>query len=365
MNNEAILVLEDGTYFKGRAFGSKKEVVGEIVFNTSMTGYQEILTDPSYYGQMVVMTNPHIGNYGVNNEDVESKKIFLSAMVSKEFSKIYSNYRARKGLLEYFIEHDIPGIEDIDTRKLVRHLRSAGSMNAVVSSSNFDVDTLVKKAQESRHIEGVDLVKEVTTNRQYKWKSIDKGNEEKLKIVVVDFGVKYSILNYLSLENCEVQVVPAYIDYEEIVKLKPAGIFLSNGPGDPKPVSYGIELTKKLLGKFPLLGICLGCQILAIALKANTYKLKFGHHGGNHPVKDLKNNKIYITSQNHCFAIDENSMSSDLEVTHINLNDHTVEGIKHKSIPLYAVQFHPESGPGPHDANVIFKEFIDFLKSNR
>lgn len=362
MSDEAILVLEDGMYFKGTSYGAKRESVGELVFNTSITGYQEILTDPSYYGQMVVMTNPHIGNYGVNDDDVESKKIYLSAMVAKEFSKIYSNYRATKSLQDYFIENDIPAIENIDTRKLVRHLRSAGSMNAIISTNNFDVNTLVKKARNSRHIQGVDLVREITTTEKYYWnKSVNK-EKDNLKIVVIDFGVKYSILNYLSKEGCDILVVPAHIDYDEIIKINPDGIFLSNGPGDPEPVLYGIELTKKLLGKYPILGICLGCQIIALALGGKTYKLKFGHHGANHPVKDVKTSKIYITAQNHCFAIDDTLLGNDIEVTHINLNDHTVEGIKHKNMPVYAVQFHPESGPGPHDGNVIFKEFIDYIK---
>ena len=365
MSDEALLVLEDGTFFKGNSVGSKKETIGEIVFNTSITGYQEILTDPSYYGQMVVMTNPHIGNYGIIDGDVESKKIHLSAMVAKEFSKIYSNYRASKSIKDYLIENDIPAIENIDTRKLVRHLRSVGSMNAIISSNNSDVSLLVNRAKQSRHIQGIDLVREVTTAEKYYWNKNLNKNEIKPKIVLIDFGVKHSILNYLSKEDCEILVVPAYIDYKEILKINPDGIFLSNGPGDPEPVLYGIELTKKLFGKYPILGICLGCQIIAHALGGKTYKLKFGHHGGNHPVKNLKTSKIYITAQNHCFAIDASTLCNDIEVTHINLNDQTVEGIKHKNIPIYAVQFHPESGPGPHDGNVIFKEFINYIKSKK
>jgi carbamoyl-phosphate synthase small subunit len=362
LSDEAILVLEDGTYFEGTSYGAKMESVGELVFNTSITGYQEILTDPSYFGQMVVMTNPHIGNYGVNDEDVESKKIYLSAMVAKEFSKIYSNKMAIKSLQDYFIENDIPAIDNIDTRKLVKHLRNSGSMNAIVSSTNFDIKTLVNKAKSSRHIQGIDLVREITTTEKYYWNKSTSGKKDNLNIVLIDFGVKYSILNCLSREGCNILVVPANIDYEEIIKINPDGIFLSNGPGDPEPVMYGIELVRKLFGKYPILGICLGCQIIAIALGGRTYKLKFGHHGGNHPVKDLRTSKIYITAQNHCFAIDDTSLDSNIEVTHVNLNDETVEGIKHKNIPVFAVQFHPESGPGPHDGNIIFKEFANYLR---
>ena len=363
MSSKAILVLEDGTFFKGTAFGSKKDSIGEIVFNTSMTGYQEILTDPSYYGQIVLMTNPHIGNYGINDEDVESKKIYLSAFIAREFSKTCSNQRSTKRLESYLIENDITAIENIDTRKLVKHIRNVGSMNGIISTNNFDVDALATIAKTSRHIKGIDLVKEVTCTKQYYWNKTLEKNNEYLKVVVVDFGVKESILKYLSMEGCEILVVPANIDYSAIIKINPDGIFLSNGPGDPEPIIYGIELTKKLLGKYPILGICLGCQIIALALGGKTYKLKFGHHGGNHPVKDMITSKIYITAQNHCFAIDDSSLNSDIEVTHINLNDHTVEGIRHRNLPVYAVQFHPEGGPGPHDGNVIFKEFINFIKS--
>ncbi|MDY6820430.1 MAG: glutamine-hydrolyzing carbamoyl-phosphate synthase small subunit [Deferribacterota bacterium] len=358
---KAILVLEDGEYFLGNSFGSQKDTIGEIVFNTSITGYQEILTDPSYYGQIVVLTNPHIGNYGINDIDRESDRIYLSGFVVKEYSKIYSNHRALKSLDEYLKEYNISAIENIDTRKLVRHIRDNGSMNAIISANNFDVDYLVKKCKEFRHIKGVDLVSEIIDDKYEQTNYFNSKKDGKYNIVLINLGAKYSIIRYLETENCNVINVSPKISYEKIVSLKPDAVLFSNGPGDPEPVCYAIDLARKLMGKYPLFGICLGCQILALAIGCKTYKLKFGHHGGNHPVKDLNKSKIYITAQNHCFAIDKDSIGSDIEITHLNLNDNTIEGIKHKRFPLYAVQFHPEGGPGPHDCNAIFKEFIGML----
>lgn len=368
INNKAFLVFEDGTFFEGKSFGAKNEAYGEIVFNTALTGYQEILTDPSYYGQMVVMTYPHIGNYGINTEDFESQKIYLSSFIAKEFSKGYSNYRAVSSLENFLIKHNITGIEDVDTRKIVRHIRNYGSMNALITTSEDSIMELTKRALKYPHIQGIDLVKDVTTKNIYEWnKALEKDFDGiyDTVVVVVDFGVKYNILRYFVQNNCRVIVVPAFIDIESIRKLNPDGIFFSNGPGDPEPVKYGIELAKNIIGKYPVAGICLGCQILSLALSGKTYKLKFGHHGGNHPVKDLRTSKIYITTQNHCFAVDIDSLKSNIDVTHINLNDQTVEGIMHRDFPLYAVQFHPENGPGPGDASYIFSDFINLLKLNK
>ncbi len=372
--NYAYLVLSDGTVFKGKSFGATGETTGEVVFNTSITGYQEILTDPSYYGQMVTMTYPLIGNYGVNSEDFESDRSYLSAFIVKEYSKITSNYRAEYSLDEFLKKQGIIGIEDIDTRKLVRHIREQGSMNAIISTKTDDIDLLKKKASEIEDIVGKDLVKDVTCSEIYEWnegtwdlynetKSTD--NEGNIHIVAVDFGVKRNILRYFIDNGCKVTVVPATTKFEKIESLNPDGIFLSNGPGDPEPVVYGIELAKKAIEKYPVFGICLGNQILSLAMDGKTYKLKFGHHGGNQPVKDLQTGKVEITAQNHCFAVDIDSLKGQVEVTHINLNDNTVEGIKHKTKPVFAVQYHPENGPGPHDAIYLFKRFVDLIKENK
>ncbi|WP_022849734.1 glutamine-hydrolyzing carbamoyl-phosphate synthase small subunit [Limisalsivibrio acetivorans] len=371
--NKALLVLTDGTVFEGRSFGAEGTSEGEVVFNTSMAGYQEILTDPSYAGQMVAMTYPLIGNYGVNEEDFESIRPFLSAFIVKEYSKVHSNYRATSSLGDFLKKHGIIGIEGIDTRMLVRHIREQGSMNGIISTETDDIEDLKKRAAEIEDIVGKDLVKDVTCKEPYEWRqtawSIDNGYGEtdgsRMHIVAVDFGIKQNILRYFAELGCRVTVVPATTTIEEIDALNPDGVFLSNGPGDPEPVTYGIELTKQLIGKYPLFGICLGNQILGLALGGRTYKLKFGHHGGNQPVKDLETGKVEISAQNHCFAVDIDSLGDQVEVTHINLNDKTVEGLRHREHPIFSVQYHPENGPGPHDATYLFERFVKLVESSR
>lgn len=355
----AILALEDGTIFEGKSFGTSGERTGEVVFNTSMAGYQEILTDPSYKGQIVTMTYPLIGNYGVNLEDVESRKPFVEGFVVKEYSRIASNWRAQKNLDEYLKEYNILGIEGIDTRALTRHIRLQGAMKAAISDKELDGKRLVEKARESPGLVGRDLVKEVASNGIQHW------NEEgKYKVVVIDCGVKFSILRKLAENDCRVTVVPYYTDADKIIAEKPDGVALSNGPGDPAGVNYVVETVKGLIGELPIFGICLGHQILGLAFGGKTYKLKFGHHGANHPVKDLKTGKICITVQNHGFCVDMESLNlEDIEITHVNLNDNTLEGIKHRRLPVFSVQFHPEASPGPHDTEYLFKEFVDLMSS--
>jgi len=357
---DAILALEDGRIFKGKSFGAEGERFGEVVFNTSMTGYQEILTDPSYKGQMVTMTYPLIGNYGINKEDVESRKPFLEGFVVKEYSKIASNWRSEKSLGEYLKENDILGIEAIDTRALTLHIREQGAMKAVLSTIDLDAKSLVKKAKSSLGLIGIDLVKEVTAEKKYIWKTAKK---KQYRVAVLDCGVKYNILRKLFDNNCEVVVLPADTDAKEILELKADGLLLSNGPGDPAAVGYVVETTRILIGKIPIFGICLGQQMIGLALGGETYKLKFGHHGANQPVKDLKTGKVLITVQNHGFCVDIDSLSKkDIEITHVNLNDQTLEGFRHKKLPLFSVQFHPEASAGPHDANYLFHKFIELMK---
>ena len=356
----AILALEDGKIFRGQSFGAQGERYGEVVFNTSMSGYQEILTDPSYKGQIVAMTYPLIGNYGVNEEDVESYKPFVEGFVVKEYSKIDSNWRSKKTLSDYLKENNILGIEGIDTRELTFHIRQAGAMKAVISTIDSDEKSLVKKAKNSPGLVGIDLVKEVTCDKAYEWSK--KG---KYKVIVLDCGIKYNTLRILEKYNCKVIVVPAKMTTREILEMKPDGILLSNGPGDPAAVGYVVKTIKELLGKVPMFGICLGQQMLGQALGGKTYKLKFGHHGANHPVKDLKKEKVYISVQNHGFCVDIESLpKKDIEITHMNLNDQTLEGIRHKKLPIFSVQFHPEASPGPHDAEYLFKNFINLMKEN-
>jgi len=357
-SKKAKIALEDGRVFQGYSFGAQGERCGEVVFNTSMAGYQEILTDPSYKGQLVAMTYPLIGNYGVNFGDVESKRIFLEAFIVKECSRIASNWRSQNSLQDYLRQHNVLGVEGVDTRALTRHIRLQGAMKAVISTEDLDDKSLVAKAKASPGLINRDLVKEVTSDKY--WYS-DKGG--RYRIVVIDCGVKFNILRELVAQKCEVIVVPAKTKPEEILSLRPDGILISNGPGDPAAVLYVIEAVKQLLGKKPLFGICLGHQILGLALGAKTYKLKFGHHGGNHPVKDLRTGKVYITSQNHGFCVDIDSLDkSDIEITHINLNDNTIEGLRHKKMPLFCVQFHPEAAPGPREASYLFKEFIEMME---
>lgn len=363
---DAILALEDGKIFKGKSFGAKGEKCGEVVFNTSMCGYQEILTDPSYKGQIVAMTYPLIGNYGINPEDIESKRIYLEAFVVKEYSKIASNWRKESSLGDYLASNNIVGIEGIDTRALTLHIREAGAMKAVVSTEDRDEKSLIKKAKESRGLLGVDLVKEVTSKEKYLW--LKQGGKRKgiFKVIVLDCGTKYNILRKLIEAGCQVSVVPASTGADEILKAKPDGVVLSNGPGDPAAVSYVVKTTQKLIGKVPIFGICLGHQMLGLALGGATYKLKFGHHGANHPVKDLRTGRVSITAQNHGFCLDIGSLNKrEIELTHLNLNDNTLEGMRHKKLPVFSVQFHPEASPGPHDAAYLFGEFIEMMKKSK
>ena len=371
---KAILALADGKIFEGEAFGVTGEVEGEIVFNTSMAGYQEILTDPSYCGQMVVMTYPLIGNYGVNPEDCESERPFLKAFIIKELSGIPSNWRSRGSLDQFLKDYGVMGIQGIDTRALTRHIRDAGAQQAVLSTVESDPEVLVERAKNSVGLVGRDLVKEVTCKETYIWendvpslgeKPVEKVAGDKIfSVVAYDFGIKRNILRRLTQAGCRVRVVPASTSAEETLAFEPDGVFLSNGPGDPEGVSYAIENIKRLVEHVPVFGICLGHQILTLALGGKTFKLRFGHHGGNQPVMDLKTHKVEITAQNHGFAVDHESILKDVEVTSINLNDKTIEGIRHKALPVFSVQYHPEAAPGPHDSDYLFREFMEIMKGH-
>jgi len=358
--NRAILALEDGRVFEGRAFGAGGERFGEVVFNTGMTGYQEVLTDPSYRGQIVVMTYPLIGNYGVNAEDAESRSLWLEGFAVKELCRIPSSWRAEGDLDSYLADHGIIGIEGIDTRAVTRHIRDAGAMRAVISTVDTDAASLVEKARKSPGLVGRDLTSQVTCNAPY-----EIGGGDGLRVVVLDFGVKLSILRSLTRAGCAVIVVPAGTPAQEILRLDPNGVLLSNGPGDPAAVTTAVDTVKSLLRKktIPVFGICLGHQLLGLAMGGTTYKLKFGHHGVNHPVKDMETGQIHITDQNHGFCVDVDSLrGSDMEITHMNLNDGTLEGMRHRKLPFFSVQFHPEAAPGPHDASYLFGRFIDCMK---
>lgn len=360
---QVFLVLEDGKVFRGSSFGASGERTGEVVFNTSMAGYQEIITDPSYKGQIIVMTYPLMGNYGINKEDAESRSPFLEGLVVKEYSKIASNWKNEQSLGEYLKENNILGIEGIDTRKLTLHIREKGAMKAVLSTQDSDEASLIKKAQNCCGLIGVDLVKEVSISKKYNYAW---SKDAKYKVVVLDCGVKYNILRELTRNNCNVAVLPAQATSDEILAIKPDGLLLSNGPGDPAAVDYVVKTVAKLVGKLPIFGICLGHQMLGLALGGKTYKLKFGHHGANHPVKDLKTGKVSITSQNHGFCVDIDSLNKkDIELTHVNLNDGTLEGFRHKKLPLFCVQFHPEASPGPHDAGYLFAEFTKLMQKSK
>ena len=369
--------MADGTYYLGLSFGAEGEAIGEVVFNTSMTGYQEILTDPSYEGQMVAMTYPEIGNVGVNAEDEESRKAFVKGFIIREYSTMPSNWRADRSLDEYMKEHGIVGIEAIDTRALVRHLRARGSQEGIISTVGDEPGALARKAKASPGLIGKDLVKNVTCGSGYEWSegrwelgagyrksegAEGQGRKGSFFVVAYDYGIKFNILRNLTDCGCKVKVVPAGTPAEEVLALNPDGIFLSNGPGDPDAVPYAKEIVRKLIGKKPIFGICLGHQILGLALGGKTYKLKFGHHGGNHPVMDLTTRKVEITTQNHGFAVDADSLKGAAEVTHLNLNDHTVEGLTHRDFPIFSVQYHPESSPGPHDASYLFKRFVEMIE---
>jgi len=365
---KAILYLEDGTAFEGQAISSDGESAGEVVFNTAMTGYQEILTDPSYAGQIVVMTYPLIGNYGVNDEDVESDHIYVKGFVVKEFCRHHSNHRATRSLIDYLKENKILAIEGVDTRALTRHLRVRGAMKAIISTEDFDPKSLARKLQALPSMEGSDWVKEVTAKKKYVWNaSGDRGQgtgdrKKQYKVAAIDCGMKRNILRILESLGCEVHVFPADASVQEINVIHPDGLFISNGPGDPAAVTSVIETARQCVGKLPIFGICLGHQILGLALGGKTYKLKFGHHGANHPVKDTLGNRIGITSQNHGFCVDIASLSpSDVEMVDMNLNDHTLEGMRHKKFPVLSFQHHPEAAPGPRDAQYLFKYFIEMM----
>ncbi|TKJ38800.1 MAG: carbamoyl phosphate synthase small subunit [Planctomycetes bacterium B3_Pla] len=367
---KAILLLEDGTVFKGSSFGAKGLKCGEVVFNTSMSGYQEILTDPSYNEQIITMTYPLIGNYGTNKADWESRKIFAAGFIVKENCDYPSNWRSGESLSDYLKANNIVGLEGIDTRALVKHIREEGAMRGVISSTEFDLANLKKELDKYPGLVGRDIVKNVTAKKPYDW---NKGvidvltgrqckPEKKYKVVAFDFGVKQNILRLLRSHGCDVHVVPAATPAKAVLERKPDGVFLSNGPGDPAPVDYAVETVRQLLGKVPIFGICLGHQILALALGAKTYKLKFGHRGANHPVKNLKTQKIEITSQNHGFCVDMDSLSKqDVELTHLNLNDNTNEGFRCRKLDAFCVQYHPEASPGPHDSNYLFGDFIKLM----
>ncbi|MBI5188346.1 MAG: glutamine-hydrolyzing carbamoyl-phosphate synthase small subunit [Nitrospirae bacterium] len=371
---KALLVLSDGTVFEGKNFGAEGKTIGEVVFNTSMTGYQEILTDPSYKGQIVAMTYPQIGNYGVNAEDIESlggPKV--EGFIVKEYLDFPSNWRAMRGSLsDYLKEYQIVGIEGVDTRALTRHLRDTGSQMGIISAKDLNPQSLLEKVRKHPGIVGIDLVKEVTTKEAYPWNEgcwkwhpdsqLPTPNSQLKRVIVYDFGVKLSILRNLVDAGFDVYVVPAKTPAEEVLDMNPDGILLSNGPGDPEPVTYAIKNTKKLIGKKPIFGICLGHQILGLAMGGRTYKLKFGHHGGNHPVMDLKTNEVEITSQNHNFCVEVASLKGQVELTHKNLYDGTEEGMRHVELPILSVQYHPEAGPGPNDATYLFKRFRELIE---
>jgi len=362
MKKPAILLLENGHHFKGFSLGAIGTSGGEVCFNTSMTGYQEILTDPSYCGQIITMTAPQIGNYGVNPEDVESNKIQARGFIVREASPIHSNYRASQSLDEYLSAAGVVGIQGIDTRSLTRILRNEGAMNGIISSDDPDLASLKKKLALVPAMSGQDLVQEVTCPQKWTWPS--QHSSHAYRVVALDFGIKHNIIRQLDENGCEVIIVPATTSAEEILALEPDGVFLSNGPGDPGPVDYAIKTVKTLLDNQPIFGICLGHQILALALGASTYKLKFGHRGGNHPVRNQRSGKVEITSQNHGFAVEPTSLPDQLEVTHVNLNDETLEGVRCKNIPAFSVQYHPEASPGPHDSRYLFKEFIDMMDNH-
>jgi len=358
----AILILDNGKTFSGYAFGKLGTTIGEVCFNTGMSGYQEILTDPSYCGQLVTMTYPHIGNYGVNAEDIESHKIQVSGFIVKEGSDYYSNFKASDSLENILKENNIVGIQGLDTRALVRCIRDEGAMNGIISSEKINLQKLTSKLKKHPSMNGMDLAKKVTCQKFYNWNVC----QNTFKVAAIDYGIKHNILRLLEKAGCSVTVFPAHVTSNEIIDYSPDGIFLSNGPGDPSAVSYGIQTVKDLLDySIPIFGICLGHQILSLALGAKTYKLKFGHRGCNHPVKNINTGIIEITSQNHGFSVDAKNLPQNIIVTHTSLNDATIEGIQSKDFPAFSVQYHPESSPGPHDSRYLFKYFTHLMKKHK
>jgi carbamoyl-phosphate synthase small subunit len=375
---QAILALEDGRVFRGTSFGARAECSGEVVFNTSLTGYQEIFTDPSYAGQIVVLTNPHIGNYGTTPHDAEARRPYIEGLVTREFSPMSSNWRSTQVADEYLERYGVPVIAEIDTRAVVRHLRTHGVMRGVIASGeNLDVDALVAKARAIKKMEGTDLASVVSTQVAYEWDANEPKNQtgdslltaaladgsEQMHVVAYDFGIKENILRMLTREGCRVTVVPAKTSAADVLAMEPDGVFFSNGPGDPEPLDYAVENVKALQGKAPIFGICLGHQIFGLALGGKTYKLKFGHHGGNHPIMNHQTGKVEITAQNHNFAVDPDSLDDKtVEKTHTNLNDQTLAGLRHKTDPMFSVQYHPEASPGPHDSHYLFKDFRKMME---
>jgi carbamoyl-phosphate synthase small subunit len=376
---QAILALEDGRIFRGHGYGSPGECQGEVVFNTSLTGYQEIATDPSYAGQIVVLTNPQIGNYGTNQADNESAKPYIEGLIVREFSPISSNWRSEQVTDEYMERYSVPVLAEIDTRALVRHLRTHGVMRGVISTAVVDPDKLVEKARAIRKMDGTDLARVVSTKASYTFDSEDSRNQsgdpllatalaenaerKRLHVVAYDFGIKHNILRMLTREGCRVTVVPAETAAKDVLDLKPDGVFLSNGPGDPEPVDYAVKAIRDMMGRVPVFGICLGHQLCGLALGGRTYKLKFGHHGGNHPVRNNMTGKVEITAHNHNFAVDPDSINAnEVELTHVDLNDQTLEGLRHKTLPLFSVQYHPEAAPGPHDSHYLFHDFRQMME---
>jgi carbamoyl-phosphate synthase small subunit len=373
--NRAVLALEDGTVFEGTSFGAPVERAGEVVFNTAITGYQEVFTDPSYSGQIVVLTNPQIGNYGANAEDNEASKPYIEGLVVREFSPLASNWRANETAQQFLTSNGVPVIAGVDTRKLVRHLRSCGVMRGVVSAKSFDHAELVERARSSPSMAGLDLATRVSTPERYEWTrgaqpcspsdlEADPASP-RFHVVAYDFGIKHNILRRLVQVGCRLTVVPAGTVGEDVLALKPDGVFLSNGPGDPEPLEFQAAQIRKLVGRVPVFGICLGHQILGLALGAKTYKLKFGHRGANHPVINKITNKVEITSHNHGFAVDPDSLNlNEIEITHMNLNDETLEGFRHRTHPAFCVQYHPEAAPGPHDSRYLFDDFVKLMEAN-
>ena len=373
---KALLALEDGRTFPCRSFTGSGEARGEVVFNTSMTGYQEILTDPSYHGQMVTMTCPMMGNYGVCPEDVESDRIQAAALIVREYVDVPSNWRSTGTLADYLKKQGVLGIEDLDTRALTRHIRNAGAMRAVISTTDLDPVSLVEKAKQVPPMEGCNLVDKVSTKTPYLWRenrpdyindctlldvSMWRYRGKRHSVVALDFGIKYNIIRCLETAGCEVLVLPADTSADVIRSLEPDGIFLSNGPGDPEPVNYAVDTIRDLLGYRPMFGICLGMQLMGLAMGAKTHKIKFGHRGGNQPVKNFATGRVEITSQNHGFAVDLNTLGEGCKMTHINLNEDSPEGIQNDSSKAFAVQYHPEASPGPHDAAYLFNQFAEMM----